>query len=43
MYDHKVDQKGYKWSGKSILKNIDTKMLPERVYNNLEKYSDWLD
>ena len=23
MYDHKVDQKGYKWSGKSILKKLD--------------------
>ena len=29
--------------GKIYPKNIDTKMLPERVYNNLEKYSDWLD
>jgi len=43
MYDHNVDQKGYKWSGKSILKNIDTKKLPEYVSNNLEKYKDWLD
>ena len=22
MYDHKIDQRGYKWSGKSILKKI---------------------
>ena len=43
MYDHNVDQKGYKWSGKSILKNIDTKKLPEYVSDNLEKYKDWLD
>ena len=43
MYDHNVDQKGYKWSGKSILENIDIKLLPEYVSNNLEKYSDWLD
>ena len=43
MYDHNVDQKGYKWSGKSILENIDKKLLPEYVSNNLEKYSDWLD
>ena len=27
MYDHTVDQKGYKWSGKSILKKVDTKTL----------------
>ena len=43
MYDHNVDQKEYKWSGKSILKNIDNSLLPEHVSNNLEKYSDWLD
>ena len=43
MYDHNVDQKGYKWSGKSILKNLDTNLLPEYVRSNIEKYSDWLD
>ena len=43
MYDHNVDQKGYKWSGKSILKNIDTNLLPEYISDNLEKYKDWLD
>ena len=43
MYDHKVDQKGYKWSGKSILKNYDKNLLPKYVQENLEKYSDWLD
>ena len=29
MYDHNIDQKGYKWSGKSILKNYDIDLLPE--------------
>ena len=43
MYDHKVDQKGYKWSGKSILKNLDLSLLPEYVSSNLDKYSDWID
>ena len=43
MYDHKVDQKGYKWSGKSILKTIENGVLPEYVFNNLHKYKDWLD
>ena len=43
MYDHSVDQKGYKWSGKSILKNLDSKFLPDHVSSNLGKYSDWLD
>jgi len=43
MYDHNVDQKGYKWSGKSILKNIDLKLLPDHISSNLDKYSEWLD
>ncbi len=43
MYDHNVDQKGYKWSGKSILKNLDLKFLPEYISLNKEKYSEWLD
>ena len=42
IYDYKADQKKYKWSGKSILKKIETKYLPNYIYNNLRKYSDWL-
>ena len=43
MYDHNVDQKGYKWSGKSILKTLEKKHLPEYVTVNFSKYKDWLD
>ena len=43
MYDHNVDQRGYKWSGKSILKTIDTKYLPSYISSNIIKYRDWLD
>jgi beta-1,4-mannosyl-glycoprotein beta-1,4-N-acetylglucosaminyltransferase len=43
MYDHNVDQKGYKWSGKSILKNLDINFLPVHVSTNPDKYADWLD
>ena len=43
MYDHNVDKRGYKWSGNSILKNIDIIKLPKYISNNLNKYSDWLD
>ena len=43
MYDHTVDQKGYKWSGKSILKKIDINLLPDHISYNKKKYSDWLD
>ena len=43
MYDHNVDQKGYKWSGKSILKNLNVNFLPAHVSSNPDKYADWLD
>ena len=43
IYDHNVDQKGFKWSGKSILKKIENDELPDYINNNLEKYKDWLD
>ena len=43
MYDHNVDQKNYKWSGKSILKKIKNDELPDYINNNLDKYKDWLD
>ena len=43
MYDHNVDQRGYKWSGKAILKNIDIKLLPNYITENVEKFKDWLD
>ena len=43
MYDHNVDQRGYKWSGKSQLKIIDPKLLPDYINQNSIKYQDWLD
>ncbi len=43
MYDHNVDQKGYKWSGNVKLEKIDNKFLPEYICQNLEKYKNWLD
>ena len=43
MYDHNIDQRGYKWSGKSRLKKIDNKLLPEYLRSNLDKYKDWID
>ena len=43
MYDHTVDQKGYKWSGKSILKKVDLNHLPYYISKNQSKYKDWLD
>ena len=43
MYDHNIDQKGYKWSGKSKLKNYEPKLLPKYIYSNIDKFSKWLD
>tara|TARA_B100001248_G_scaffold253200_1_gene230153 strand:+ start:157 stop:1026 length:870 start_codon:yes stop_codon:yes gene_type:complete len=43
MYDHNIDQRGYKWSGKAILKNIDIKLLPSYITENVEKFKEWLD
>ena len=40
MYDHTVDQKGDKWSGKSNFKKIDIKSLPKYISNNIRKYKE---
>ena len=43
VYDYKADQRGYKWSGNTKLKTITDKELPEYIYLNKSKYSNWLD
>ncbi len=43
VYDHNIDQKGYKWSGKSILEKVENKYLPSYITENLEKFKIWLD
>ena len=43
MYDHNVDQKGYKWSGKGKLSKISNSELPEYINLNANKFQDWLD
>ena len=43
IYDYNVDQKGFKWSGRSTLKKLETKFLPSYISKNLHKYSDWLE
>ena len=42
IYDHKVDQKNFKWSGKSKLQKIENNNLPSYVKDNIGKYKDWL-
>ncbi len=43
MYDHNVDQKDFKWSGKSILEKIETSKLPDYVIANSDKFINWID
>ena len=43
MYDHNIDQRGYKWSGKSKLKKINKNFLPNYIFENEIKYKEWLD
>ena len=43
MYDHNVDMRSYKWSGKSILKKIDLDQLPKFISTNIDSYREWLD
>ena len=43
VYDHNVDQKDYKWSGKSTLKRIQNSFLPSYISSNLDKYKNWID
>ena len=43
MYDHTVDQRGYKWSGKSKLIRVESEAMPNYISTNLSKYKDWLD
>ena len=43
MYDHTIDQKSYKWSGKSKLIKIENDFLPKYINSNLSKYQEWLD
>ena len=43
IYDYKADQKKYKWSGETKLKTINDADLPEYIFLNKSKYSNWLD
>ena len=42
MYDHNVDQKGYKWSGQSIFKKLIIKSCQKYISTNIEKFKEWL-
>ena len=43
LYDHSVDQKDYKWSGKTTLKKISLSEMPDYLSENYKKYANWLE
>ena len=43
IYDHNIDQRGYKWSGKSKLIKVSDNHLPDYILSNKDKYTKWLD
>jgi len=43
LYDHKVDQKGYKWKGTKTLKKIALDEMPNYIKENTKKYIKWLE
>ena len=43
IYDHRVDQTQYKFSGAQKLEKIKLNSLPPDIENNINFYKDWLD
>ena len=43
IYDYKVDQKEFKWGGKSLLKKIDLNQLPDYISQNKTEFKEWID
>ena len=43
IYDHRVDQTKYKFSGSQKLEKIELNILPKEIENNLNFYKDWLE
>ena len=43
VYDHSVDQRGYKWSGNTKLKTLGLSQMPKYLEENYSNYLEWLD
>jgi beta-1,4-mannosyl-glycoprotein beta-1,4-N-acetylglucosaminyltransferase len=43
IYDHKADQKAYKWKGNKSLKKISLNEMPNYIKENTKKYIEWLE
>ena len=43
IYDHSIDQKGYKWGSEKTLSKINLSRMPNYLKDNSEKYYNWLE
>ena len=43
LYDLGIDQRGYKWSALKTLKKVGLSEMPDYLFNNYKKYSEWLE
>ena len=43
LYDLGIDQRGYKWSALKTLKKVGLSEMPDYLFNNYRKYSEWLE
>ena len=43
LYDLGIDRRDYKWNGTKTLAKVDISEMPKYLFNNYEKYSDWLE
>ena len=43
LYDLSVDQRNFKWKGVKKLKKVEMSVMPKYLFNNLSKYSDWIE
>tara|TARA_B100000427_G_scaffold325758_1_gene333187 strand:+ start:357 stop:1229 length:873 start_codon:yes stop_codon:yes gene_type:complete len=43
VYDHSIDQRGYKWAGNTKLKSLALSKMPTYLEKNYLKYGEWLD
>ena len=43
IYDLDIDQKNYKWKGTKSLNKVPLSSMPDYLYNNYKKYSNWLE
>ena len=43
IYDHSIDQRGYKWKGSKTLKKVNLSEMPDYLSENYKKYYNWLE